>query len=94
MKRNNTKKYTSMLLAFVLLTMLFVMPAQQAHAALSSPQISGFSLNATSSTSELISAEVITVSGTITSLNPRYGRDYDWYRALGITVENCLNIVD
>lgn len=38
--------------------------------------------------------ENVTVSGTVTSLNPRYGRDYDWYRALGITVENCLNIVD
>ena len=38
--------------------------------------------------------ENVTVSGTVTSLNPRYGRDYDWYRALGITIENCLNIVD
>lgn len=65
MKRNNLKKCTSMLLAFVLMTMLVFtgMPAKKAEAA----TISGFTLTAASSTTELISAGVITVSGTISN---------------------------
>ncbi|MBP3371296.1 MAG: hypothetical protein J6L88_02095, partial [Clostridia bacterium] len=69
MKQNTWKKLTSMLLAFVLVMMMVftAAPAPKAQAALSSPAISGFDLSVACSTSELISADVITVSGTISN---------------------------